>query len=51
MLGWRWQIGGDTSPWWPNVTLLRARRPGEWDEVVEELARQIGNARMVAAMN
>jgi hypothetical protein len=41
LLDWRWQIGSDTKPWWPAVTLLRAPRPGQWTEVIEELARQI----------
>jgi len=41
MLDWRWQIGEDTKPWWPTVTLLRAREPGQWDDVIAELARQL----------
>jgi tetratricopeptide (TPR) repeat protein len=41
MLDWRWQIGDDTRPWWPNATLLRSPAMGKWDGVIEELARQV----------
>ena len=41
MLDWRWQIGDDTRPWWPNATLLRGTSMGQWDSVIEELARQL----------
>jgi Tfp pilus assembly protein PilF len=41
MLDWRWQIGEDTRPWWPNATLLRSASMGQWDSVIEELARQV----------
>jgi hypothetical protein len=41
MLDWRWQVGSDKSPWWPNVTLLRSLKPGEWDEVIRDLAQQV----------
>jgi tetratricopeptide (TPR) repeat protein len=45
MLDWRWQIASDKSPWWPNVTLLRASALGVWTEVIEELASQIAGNR------
>jgi hypothetical protein len=41
MLDWRWQMGSDKSPWWPNVTLLRSPEPGVWDGVVRDLAEQV----------
>jgi len=41
MLDWRWQIGEDTRPWWPNATLLRSPAMGQWDSVIEELARRV----------
>jgi tetratricopeptide (TPR) repeat protein len=41
MLDWRWQIGEDTRPWWPNATVLRSPAMGQWDSVIEELARQV----------
>jgi hypothetical protein len=40
-LDWRWQMGSDKSPWWPNVTLLRSPEPGVWDGVVRDLAEQV----------
>jgi len=41
ILDWRWQIGSDTRPWWPNATLLRSAAPGEWDAVIRDLAAQL----------
>jgi hypothetical protein len=41
MLDWRWQIGSDKSPWWPNATLLRGHEPGVWDSVIGELAERV----------
>jgi Flp pilus assembly protein TadD len=41
LLDWRWQIGDDTKPWWPNATVLRSPRPGEWDDIIRQLAKQV----------
>jgi tetratricopeptide (TPR) repeat protein len=41
MLDWRWQIGDDTKPWWPTATVLRSASMGQWDSVIEELARRL----------
>jgi tetratricopeptide (TPR) repeat protein len=41
MVDWRWQMGSDKSPWWPNVTLLRSPKPGEWAETIRDLAKQV----------
>jgi len=41
MLDWRWQIGDDTRPWWPNVTLLRSPSMGAWDSVIDQLGKQV----------
>jgi Flp pilus assembly protein TadD len=41
MLDWRWQIGSDESPWWPNASLLRSPRPGVWNGVIEDLTQQV----------
>lgn len=36
---WRWLYeGDDSSPWYPNARLFRQTRPGEWDEVIEQVA-------------
>jgi tetratricopeptide (TPR) repeat protein len=41
MVDWRWQIGSDTRPWWPNATLLRSPALGIWDSVIVDLAARI----------
>lgn len=34
---WRWGLHGDTTPWYPNTTLVRATRSGAWTGIVEQL--------------
>jgi tetratricopeptide (TPR) repeat protein len=41
MVDWRWQIGTDIKPWWPNATLLRSPKLGAWESVIRELAKQV----------
>ncbi len=43
---WRWQLAGETSPWYPTMRLFRQRKAGDWEEV---LARVCGELRMLAA--
>ncbi len=31
---WRWQLGTDTTPWYPRMHLLRQPRPLDWSSVV-----------------
>jgi hypothetical protein len=38
---WRWGLHGDTSPWYPHTTLVRATRSGSWNGIVEQLAAQL----------
>jgi hypothetical protein len=45
---WRWMEGRDDSPWYPTMRLFRQRRSGDWDEVVERVAREL---RQVARIN
>ena len=42
---WRWEIGGEESPWYPQVRLFRARRPAAWEQVIDEIARELGAFR------
>ncbi len=37
---WRWMVGREDSPWYPNVRILRQRRPGDWKGLVSEVANQ-----------
>ncbi|QXE86211.1 tetratricopeptide repeat protein [Geomonas nitrogeniifigens] len=38
---WRWLHGRTDSPWYPSVTLHRQEVPGQWQSVVEAVARRI----------
>ncbi|WP_374669209.1 tetratricopeptide repeat protein, partial [Ramlibacter sp.] len=39
---WRWMQDREDSPWYPGVMrLFRQRRHGEWDEVVQRVARAL----------
>jgi hypothetical protein len=38
---WRWMDGRDDSPWYPTMRLFRQERPGEWQPVVERVARAL----------
>ncbi len=38
---WRWLMERDDSPWYPTVRLFRQRRRGDWDEVLQRVAREL----------
>ncbi len=38
---WRWFVGRRDSPWYPGLRLYRQPRPGDWDSVVAEVARDL----------
>jgi Flp pilus assembly protein TadD len=38
---WVWFIDKPESPWYPNVRQFRAKSPGAWDAVVEEVASHL----------
>jgi tetratricopeptide (TPR) repeat protein len=45
---WRWQLGGNTHPWYPTARLFRQSKAGDWDAVfskvraeLEQLKRQV----------
>jgi Tfp pilus assembly protein PilF len=40
-LFWYWHLDRDTSPWYPNSTLLRQVTPGDWTNVVELASKAI----------
>ena len=38
---WRWLVGRRDSPWYPGLRLYRQPKPGDWDSVVAEVARDL----------
>jgi FkbM family methyltransferase len=40
---WRWLMEGDRTPWYPTMRLFRQRRPGDWYDVLEQIAAALPN--------
>ena len=38
---WRWLVGRRDSPWYPGLRLYRQPKPGDWNSVVAEVARDL----------
>jgi ADP-heptose:LPS heptosyltransferase len=38
---WRWGLAGEETAWYPTMRLFRQERRGEWDAVVEKVAREL----------
>ncbi|MDR3438541.1 tetratricopeptide repeat protein [Telmatospirillum sp.] len=38
---WRWLTGRDDSPWYPSARLFRQIEPGNWDEVIGRVAKEL----------
>jgi len=38
---WRWGMTGETTPWYPSLTLLRQPSYGDWDSVIALLAQKV----------
>jgi Flp pilus assembly protein TadD len=38
---WRWFTGRCDSPWYPTLRIYRQPRPGDWDPVLAEIARDL----------
>src|SRR5207247_2777480 len=38
---WRWQLEGETTPWYPTMRLFRQARPGDWAEVMPRVAQTL----------
>jgi tetratricopeptide (TPR) repeat protein len=41
---WRWLLGRDDSPWYPNLRLFRQTRQGDWSDVFARLAAALQEA-------
>jgi tetratricopeptide (TPR) repeat protein len=38
---WRWLLGREDSPWYPTMRLFRQPTRGDWDSVIDEVARAL----------
>jgi hypothetical protein len=38
---WRWFLGRDDSPWYPTIRLFRQTAAGDWDGVIQAVARAL----------
>ncbi|MBF0195304.1 MAG: tetratricopeptide repeat protein, partial [Magnetococcales bacterium] len=38
---WYWMLDREDSPWYPSLTLFRQKNNGEWDEVIDKVAKEI----------
>jgi Flp pilus assembly protein TadD len=38
---WRWGTKGETTTWYPNLTLIRQTKPGDWQNVLMRLLEQL----------
>ena len=38
---WRWQLAGETTPWYPTMRLFRRTHPGDWTEVMGRVAQAL----------
>jgi tetratricopeptide (TPR) repeat protein len=39
---WRWLLDREDSPWYPTMRLFRQRKQGDWAEVFERIAVELG---------
>jgi tetratricopeptide (TPR) repeat protein len=45
---WRWMLARQDSAWYSGMRLFRQRRPGDWDGVVEQVAKALSSTRLAA---
>lgn len=38
---WRWQLQGDTTPWYPSMTLIRQTKKDDWTGPMAEVVRRL----------
>jgi hypothetical protein len=44
---WRWMLDRDDTPWYPTMRLFRQREEGNWDNVIDKVAEQLGTLRIL----
>ncbi|MDR3436754.1 glycosyltransferase family 9 protein, partial [Telmatospirillum sp.] len=42
---WRWQLDRSDSPWYPSVRLFRQRVRGDWNGLIGDIVRALGDGR------
>lgn len=40
---WRWMLGRDDTPWYPNTRLYRQHTPGDWDSVLRHVMKDLAS--------
>jgi tetratricopeptide (TPR) repeat protein len=40
---WRWMTAREDSPWYPTIRLFRQSSPGNWEELLERVARKLAD--------
>jgi ADP-heptose:LPS heptosyltransferase len=38
---WRWQTVRTDNPWYPSIKLYRQQKRGDWDSVIDRVARDL----------
>ncbi|MCG8564439.1 MAG: hypothetical protein MI747_05085, partial [Desulfobacterales bacterium] len=38
---WRWLRSGETSAWYPSMTLFRQSELGKWDDVIKNVEKKL----------
>jgi tetratricopeptide (TPR) repeat protein len=44
---WRWTRDAGRSPWYPSARLYREPRPGDWDDVIARVAKDLADKDLV----
>jgi Flp pilus assembly protein TadD len=42
---WRWRLEGETTNWYPSMRLFRQDERGNWEKVIEKVAKEISNLK------
>lgn len=43
---WLYQLGGERTPWYPSMQLVRQPRPGDWDDVFRRVKQSLTQVAM-----